>query len=81
MWIVLVEDYRGAVNDDVGVVDTACSRVCPSALCLETLGRARRGKVAVRFSVAASVRLPGAGDGVGVGDVARVSALAMAESG
>ena len=41
---------------------------CPSALCLETLGRARRGKVAVRFSVAASVRFPGAGVGVGVGD-------------
>ena len=27
MWIVLVEDYRGSVNDDVGVVDTARFRV------------------------------------------------------
>ena len=25
VWIVIVEDYRGSVNDDVGVVDTARS--------------------------------------------------------
>ena len=52
VWIVLVEDYRGAIHGDK-VLESLIRRVpeCPSALCFETLGRARRGKVAVGSSV------------------------------